>query len=78
MCRHLIILLFFIQTVSARSTNWRCSIRRKNLWCKASVNQHGNQVVVGPNPHIHPNDPGLTKKTQIWADISYHKLMIII
>ena len=67
-------LYYCLQTVYARSTNWRCSVRSKNLWCKASVTQRGNQFVVGPNPHVHTNDPGLTKKTKIWADVSYHKL----
>ena len=68
------IITFIFQAAYARSTNWRCSVRSKSLWCKATITQRGNNFVPGPNPHIHPSDPGLLKKTKIRADVNFYSL----
>eukprot|EP00794_Sanderia_malayensis_P008566 gene8566-biopygen6852 len=45
---------------------WRCSVRRKALSCRASMQQDGQTFHRGPQAHCHPVKPGIgtaTKKT---------------
>ncbi|CAG2229362.1 unnamed protein product [Mytilus edulis] len=58
---------YTVKRSSTTVTHWRCSVRSKSLWCKATVAQRGCMFVPGVIQHVHPCDPGLTKKTVVRA-----------
>lgn len=39
---------------SRNTVLWRCSLRNKNITCKATVSQRGQQFVSGKFDHCHP------------------------
>lgn len=61
----------YTYTVKVRRPNgnkvWTCSVRNKNLWCKASVYQKGSNFTRGPQPHIHTERLGAATATKINA-----------
>ncbi|XP_076059340.1 uncharacterized protein LOC143035960 [Oratosquilla oratoria] len=44
---------------------WRCSLRNKNVWCKATVSQKGVDFTRGCQPHIHPGKVGAAKASEV-------------
>ncbi|XP_052276212.1 uncharacterized protein LOC127875289 [Dreissena polymorpha] len=44
---------------------WRCSVRNKTVKCPASVKQYRDMFTSGVAGHVHPQDPGATKKMKI-------------
>ncbi|CAC5370087.1 unnamed protein product [Mytilus coruscus] len=56
---------YTVKSSTSKTVNWRCSVRNKKVWCKATVMQRGNNFVVGATDHIHASDPGITKRTKI-------------
>ncbi|XP_076113413.1 uncharacterized protein LOC143081063 [Mytilus galloprovincialis] len=58
---------YTVKRSSTTVTHWRCSVRSKSLWCKATVAQRGGMFIPGVIQHVHPCDPGLTKKTVVRA-----------
>ncbi|CAC5409193.1 unnamed protein product [Mytilus coruscus] len=56
---------FSYTSSTSKTVNWRCSVRNKKVWCKATVMQRGNNFVVGATDHIHASDPGIAKRTKI-------------
>lgn len=48
---------------------WWCSVRNKNICCRASVTQRGNQFRQGPHEHCHPPKPGLATSLVIKAKV---------
>ena len=49
---------------NASSTIWRCSIFNKQLVCHATVHQEGDVFTWGPQPHLHPGQPGIANSLQ--------------
>ncbi|CAC5405260.1 unnamed protein product [Mytilus coruscus] len=60
---------YTVKNATSRTINWRCSVRNKTISCKATVAQRGQNFIRGVKPHIHPNDPGVVKKTKIRAEV---------
>ena len=44
---------------------WRCSLRNRNVWCKATVAQKGVNFTRGCQPHIHPGKVGASKSSEV-------------
>lgn len=63
----------YMYTVKRKNNNtvdWTCSVRNKNVWCKASVKQRGNTTFSrGPQPHICQPQIGATATTHIRASV---------
>ena len=49
------------QKQTTKTTTWRCSVRRKDLKCYASVNEVKGVFTEGKSKHVHPADPIATK-----------------
>lgn len=60
---------YTVKNSTAKTINWRCSVRNKSVWCKATVMQRGDIFVRCGTAHVHPSDPGITKKTKIKVDV---------
>ncbi|XP_052083890.1 uncharacterized protein LOC127721252 [Mytilus californianus] len=60
---------YTVKNATSRTINWRCSVRNKTISCKATVAQRDQHFIRGAKPHIHPNDPGVVKKTKIRAEV---------
>ncbi|XP_076082107.1 uncharacterized protein LOC143052855 isoform X2 [Mytilus galloprovincialis] len=56
---------YTVKSSTSKTVNWRCSVRNKKVWCKATVMQRGHNFVLGSTDHIHASDPGITKRTKI-------------
>ncbi|VDI72607.1 Hypothetical predicted protein [Mytilus galloprovincialis] len=56
---------YTVKSSTSKTVNWRCSVRNKKVWCKATVMQRGHNFVRGSTDHIHASDPGITKRTKI-------------
>ena len=60
----------YTYTLKTRRANgnqvWRCSVRNKSVWCKATVQQKDDDVFTrGSQPHVHPAELGAAKATRI-------------
>ena len=44
---------------------WRCSVRNKSVWCKATVLEKSNLFTCGSQAHKHPAQLGAAKATRI-------------
>ena len=62
-----------LQKKSTKSTTWRCNIRNRTHWCKATVLQKGEEFIRGVMTHEHAADPGITKKTKVKAKVKESK-----
>ncbi|XP_033631289.1 uncharacterized protein LOC117293179 [Asterias rubens] len=49
---------YTLKSKSKRSTLWRCSVRNKTTYCRATVTQRDKHFKKGPFEHIHPGIPG--------------------
>ena len=60
-------------TVKMRRANgnkvWRCSVRSKSLWCKATVLEKANCFTQGSQPHTHSAQLGAAKATNVAAAV---------
>ncbi|KAH3830421.1 hypothetical protein DPMN_103665 [Dreissena polymorpha] len=59
------------QKPTARSVQWRCSVRRQNLRCYACVNQQGDIFTAGTVKHCHPADGLASKRVTLNRDVSF-------
>jgi hypothetical protein len=48
---------------------WRCSVRNKSMWCKATVLQKTNGFIQGSQPHTHPAQLGAATATNVAASV---------
>jgi len=58
----------YTYTVKRKGTNgteWTCSVRNKNVHCRATVRQSGDTFVRGPQPHIHDSVLGADIATKL-------------
>ncbi|XP_033749072.1 uncharacterized protein LOC117333761 isoform X1 [Pecten maximus] len=74
-CRKLIATDGYSYTVKSSNpttTQWRCAVRNRSTWCRASVSQRGTTFTPGSADHIHPPDHSTAMlvrvKKQIWED----------
>ena len=50
-------------------TTWTCSVRNKNVTCRASVRQHGNAFWRNSTDHTHPPVPGTDVAHRVSAQV---------
>jgi hypothetical protein len=57
---------YIIKTHRANGNRvWRCSVRNKTVWCKATVHQKGDAFTRGSQSHVHPAEIGAAKAARI-------------
>ena len=63
----------YMYTIKARRANgnkvWRCSVRNKSVWRKATVLQKANGVTQGSQPHAHSAQLGAATATKVAASV---------
>ena len=63
----------YTYTIKARRANgnkvWRCSVRNKSVWCKATVLQKANGFTQGSQPHAHSAQLGAATATKVAASV---------
>ncbi|XP_069134351.1 uncharacterized protein [Argopecten irradians] len=59
---------YIVKKATNRTTTWRCSVRNKTVWCKATVLQRGADFIPGSVDHIHAPDHLIVKRVRIAAE----------
>ena len=50
---------YTIKEIKGSTTKWRCTVHNKHVKCRATIHQVGNIFMKGPQPHLHPVQPGI-------------------
>ncbi|XP_021374095.1 uncharacterized protein LOC110463636 [Mizuhopecten yessoensis] len=56
---------YTVKTVTNRTTSWRCSVRNKTIWCRATILQRGDSFIPGSCDHAHAPDNLIVKRVRI-------------
>ncbi|XP_038057420.1 uncharacterized protein LOC119729011 [Patiria miniata] len=54
---------YTVRKVYKNTTLWQCTMRNKNIYCRATLQQSGNKFKKGNNDHIHPGQLGVAEFT---------------
>ncbi|XP_021371845.1 uncharacterized protein LOC110462266 isoform X3 [Mizuhopecten yessoensis] len=71
-CRKLVSSDGYTYTVKGSTkttTTWRCSVRNKKVWCRASVSQRGDVFTCGTIDHVHGSDNLAMKRVKVKTQI---------
>ncbi|XP_063436670.1 uncharacterized protein LOC134718107 [Mytilus trossulus] len=60
---------YTVKNSTSRTIHWKCSVRNKNIYCKATVAQRGQNFIRGIHQHIHRSDPNVVQKTKLRAEL---------
>ncbi|OWF41527.1 hypothetical protein KP79_PYT02184 [Mizuhopecten yessoensis] len=72
-CRKLVSSDGYTYTVKGSTkttTTWRCSVRNKKVWCRASVSQRGDVFTCGTIDHVHGSDNLAMKRVKVKTQVS--------
>ncbi|XP_071786852.1 uncharacterized protein [Asterias amurensis] len=60
---------YTMKSKGSEKTQWRCSVRNKTTYCRATVIQQGKNFKKGAFVHIHPGNPGRHMVEKIIAQV---------
>ena len=55
---------YTVKDIKGSTTSWRCTIHNKQVTCRATVHQVSDIFLRGPQPHLHPTQPGIINTLQ--------------